>query len=260
MTEEKLSIIEALKTICEDLFSKRVISRVLAFTEGEIKEIPVVSLITNPEGLKGLKWDESCNKPLAKLLLGLKPKTAIIARPYDARAVVMYINENQLKRDDVFIIGVGKDASDFPVFDAFAKDPSPLQSAREPSPSRGSLDFFLAEIDRCILCYACRQACWGCYCPSCFMERGIPDWTPAGVGREAKIAFHLGRTMHLAGRCVECGGCKTACPSGVNLKYLIDSLTQMCYEEYGHKAGMEEGARDPLSDYRCDDGQPGFLE
>jgi Fe-S oxidoreductase len=87
----------------------------------------------------------------------------------------------------------------------------------------------------------------------------LPDWTPSAVGRETKITFHLGRTMHLAGRCVSCGGCKAVCPSGVDVKYLIEDLNEMCRDEYGYSAGTRPGEKDPFTDYRENDGQPGFL-
>jgi ferredoxin len=118
---------------------------------------------------------------------------------------------------------------------------------------------FREEIDKCILCFSCRQACYGCYCKTCFIERDMPDWMPAEVDVGTKMTFHLGRAMHLAGRCVECGACEAACASGVNLRYIIQELTDFTEELYGSKTGMELGTPQALVSYRLDDKEVGFL-
>ena len=57
------------------------------------------------------------------------------------------------------------------------------------------------------------------------MDRGLPNWQPSEPGTKAKMVYHLGRTMHLAGRCIECGACERVCASGVNARYLIKEVT-----------------------------------
>ena len=122
-----------------------------------------------------------------------------------------------------------------------------------------TLDRFRKEIDKCILCYACRQACYGCYCQTCFAERGAPNWLPATVENGTKMTFHLGRAMHLAGRCVECGGCEAACASDVNLRYIIKEITNFVEDMYEYQAGMDSEATPPLVAYKTDDKEIGFL-
>ena len=118
---------------------------------------------------------------------------------------------------------------------------------------------FRGEIDKCILCFSCRQACYGCYCKSCFIERNMPDWQPAEIDAGTKMAFHLGRAMHLAGRCVECGACEAACASGVDVRYIISEVTGFIEELYGFKTGMEIGAAQAMVSYGMDDREVGFL-
>jgi ferredoxin len=122
-----------------------------------------------------------------------------------------------------------------------------------------NLSKFQQEIDKCILCYACRQACYGCYCKECFIERGASDWQPAKIDAGTKMTFHIGRTMHLAGRCIECGACEASCQSGVNVRYIIKEVTKFIEELYGYKAGMDAEQKPALLTNMFDDKEVGFL-
>lgn len=125
--------------------------------------------------------------------------------------------------------------------------------------SKNKLSRFMNEINRCILCFSCRQACYGCYCGTCFIEKGIPNWQPSDVDSGKKMMFHLGRAMHLAGRCVECGACERVCPSGVNIRYLIRELTDFCEDLYGYRAGLNLDEEPVLTSFRQNDKEVGFL-
>lgn len=83
---------------------------------------------------------------------------------------------------------------------------------------------FAKEIEGCIQCYACRQACPLCYCPECFVDRESPKWISRRKGLSDKILFHMGRVLHVAGRCVDCGACRRACPVGIDLRLLSKKM------------------------------------
>jgi coenzyme F420-reducing hydrogenase delta subunit/ferredoxin len=105
------------------------------------------------------------------------------------------------------------------------------------------MDFWLGEFDRCIRCYACRQACPMCDCPTCLYERDDSLWVGAahgweGVGLNEKRTFHLGRAYHLAGRCIGCDECERACPMGIPISYLNQMLSQEMERSYNHRAGV----------------------
>jgi ferredoxin len=70
----------------------------------------------------------------------------------------------------------------------------------EELPPNERLAFWLREFDRCIRCYACRQACPGCYCFECVSEQVDPHWTSIALELPEKHFFHVMRAFHLAGR------------------------------------------------------------
>ncbi len=104
------------------------------------------------------------------------------------------------------------------------------------------MNVWLGEFDRCIRCYACRQACPMCDCPTCLYERDDSLWVGAangwdGVGVNEKRTFHLGRAYHLAGRCIGCDECERSCPVGIPISFLNQMLTSEMETLYHHKAG-----------------------
>jgi ferredoxin len=74
------------------------------------------------------------------------------------------------------------------------------------------------------------------------------------------MMFHIGRAMHMAGRCVECGACEAACASGVNLGYIQEALGAFIKTQYGFRAGMDSEAAPALASYKIEDAQTGFFE
>jgi len=93
--------------------------------------------------------------------------------------------------------------------------------------------YFSAQADKCILCYACRNACPLCYCPECFAECTQPRWLGTEHNLSNAQVYHLMRAIHLAGRCVGCGDCARACPMGVDVGFLGEKLREVVKELYG---------------------------
>jgi len=125
--------------------------------------------------------------------------------------------------------------------------------AMEALDTDGRWERFTAEVSRCTLCYACRNACPLCYCSQCFVDHTMPRWVNQTVEPSDVQFFHIMRTFHLAGRCVGCGACTRACPQGVNLRLLLDKLRLDVAELFGYEAGVDPEAKPPLATYREDD-------
>jgi len=92
------------------------------------------------------------------------------------------------------------------------------------------------------------------------MERGQPDWQTTSPDIGAKMLYHLGRSTHLSGRCVECGACENACASGVDIRYLIQSATRFVEDTYDYQTGMDLYIEPAMLTYDTDDREIGFLD
>jgi len=105
----------------------------------------------------------------------------------------------------------------------------------------------------CIRCYACRNACPLCYCPSCFVDEARPQWVGKSQDETDIKTFHFLRAYHCAGRCTDCGSCERACPVGINMRTLTKKLEKDCFELFGWEAGMSLDVRPPLDTYKPGD-------
>lgn len=97
--------------------------------------------------------------------------------------------------------------------------------------------YFTKEMSKCIRCYACRQACPSCYCPTCFVEQSQPQWVGLGEDATDTQVFQIMRIYHMAGRCVDCGSCVSVCPMGVDLRKYLKKLDKDAFELFGARCG-----------------------
>lgn len=114
-------------------------------------------------------------------------------------------------------------------------------------------EWFSREMDKCIRCYACRNACPVCYCKECFADSTSPEWLSKGDALEDKQFFHIVRAFHTAGRCVDCGTCERVCPMGVKLRVLTRKIQKDVKELFGADAGTDLESALPLATFRPDD-------
>ena len=282
---------QALIALTQRLLTDGTVSAVVGLKENEEAGAPSPRFVRSPEDAGTLVWNENCATNLAFYLLDLVggEKIAIAAKPCDVRNIINLLAENQLKREDVFIIGmecagmkksgelapgcdacpsskpniydavIGADGSESFVGEAMPGGAESVTEWAKSSTTADRHERFLKEIDKCILCFSCRQACQGCYCVTCFMDRKANPWDQVDADRATKIAFHLTRSMHLAGRCTDCGACEKVCASGVNLKYLSRGLSEFAEETFGFRAGEDPEAQPVMNNYDPADEEIGFL-
>ncbi len=216
-------------------------------------------------------------------------RLAVVIKGCDARSIAGLIRENQLKREDVVLIGVrcGGVVTD-------PCNPGDLNSrnlaqrcvrcnCREPGiadylvgeigpapKAVNSRDARLAEMEsmsvadrltlwtdllsRCTRCYACRQVCPMCYCERCITDKTEPAWIESSAHPRGNYAWHITRAMHLAGRCVDCGECERACPSQIPLGFLNRKVARIVQDRYGYTVTDDPLQQTPMGSFRLDDG------
>ena len=270
--------------LCKKLLSSGSVKSIIAYRSSSVDGKAIPYIFSDASQADNVVWNEWCVPNLSKYLIGRDEKTAIVAKACDVRAIVSLIVEKQLKRENIHIIGIScsgmKDeysnarsacaecvVNQPPMFDSHIENSTllsntdPCMSDSKDSNYNSSTDNmrFENELRKCILCFACRQACYGCYCTTCFIERGVPNWQPLNPDMGEKALFHTVRTMHLAGRCVECGACENACASGVNLRYVIKDLSQFIADTYDYKAGLDVNTVPVMLQHSTHDPEVGFL-
>lgn len=205
-------------------------------------------------------------------------RVAVFVKPCDSRSINVLLTENRFKREQIYVIGFSCRGVREPNTKGFSLQRKCLdcdlerpvlydesigdaerdyQARRELQgqvdwdssaqsidktllslTAQGRMEFWLSQFNRCIRCYACRQACPMCDCPTCLYERDDSLWVGMGIKVNEKRAFHLGRAYHLAGRCVGCDACEQVCPVGIPISLLNQHLANEIEQAYGHRAGM----------------------
>lgn len=129
----------------------------------------------------------------------------------------------------------------------------------EAMPTENKWVYFENLLSNCIRCYACRNACPLCYCPTCFVDESRPQWVGKSDDATDTRTFHFLRAYHCAGRCTDCGSCERACPMGINMREFTRKLEKDCLDMFGWQAGLSTEERPPLDSFNPAD-PDGFVK
>jgi len=238
-----------------------------------------------PEETDRFIFGDTCAHNLTRYLLNRKGKpTGIVVKPCDSRAINLLINEHQIERDKVFIIGVvcpglSDKARKRPgegllpacqscrqhtpvLYDFLAGEPAAEPEPADRYPDVDEMEskspeerraFWEEQFSRCIRCYACRQVCPGCYCSECFAERLDPLWVGVRIAPPENEMWNFMRAFHLAGRCIGCYQCERVCPVHIPLSLLNRKLEKECLDMFGFEAGIDAEASPPFATFKKDE-------
>jgi len=271
---------DRLRATARELLENGTVAVVIGYGAGSVPGRTQPVFVRRPEDADQLVWTNQCFNNLVTYLtrseIRALGKPAVVVKGCDARAVTVLVQENQLRRDDVYLIGMVCEGVGDPVLDKCktcdVRTPENVDivigEPIEPMSDEGryaevdALDdetpaerwkFWQAHLSRCIRCYACRSVCPMCYCDRCIVEKTMPLWIPPGIDERGAFAWNLARAMHLAGRCVGCGECERVCPMGIPLMLLNRKLERVVKERFDYTAGRDAEVAPALGSFRLDD-------
>ena len=216
-----------LRALATRLLAEKKVEVVVGWEKGTVGYRPLFA--RTPEQAARLELDARALLNLVTYLRGLAgKKAAVVVRPADMRALNVLLHEGQVKREDLFLIGVGGDSGRGPLpasaYDALlGRAPESIDGGLPPFPAVEEIEawpaakraaFWNAQFESCLRCYACRQACPLCYCKECMAEQLDPAWQSIAIETGEKAFFHVMRAFHQAGRCTGCKACAGRLPGG----------------------------------------------
>lgn len=292
------AITEAVRNESRRILSDGTVTAVIGYTAGRRKGATQPIVITSADDADKLIFSAGCLNNLVVYLTKAKkdvPKTgkiAIVVKGCDLKALVGLLGESQLKRENIYLIGVPcngvlgslvKPAAELTSDNIASKccectDRLPMGCDFVPSlelPSQPQLEqryadeiarleamspaerweFWKEQFSKCIKCYACRQVCPFCFCEQCLCDRNRPQMVEQTPRPAGNTAWHLVRAMHLAGRCAGCAECERVCPMDIPLNLLNRKMAKELKELFNSEAGFEVRDKGPLNSYDEHDDQ-----
>jgi len=268
------------------LLTDGVVDVVVGYGRTERAGRVMATCVRSPEETDRLVLNGACQGNLVVYLKRVSPRgpvpAAVVARPADMRSAIVLAHENQLDPDKVRFLGIefrepaAPDTAasylgilDIPaaeslVKERFAEAPfteaelAQLQELEALSPEE-RWQYWSAQFEKCVRCYACRQVCPLCYCDQCSVEKNQPQWVPTSGHAQGNFLWHVMRSMHLAGRCVNCGACEQACPEQIPLCTLYRAMARRVNEAFDFLPGLDREAPAALETYSSDDEAEFFL-
>ena len=95
-----------LREVAEKLLIDKKVDLIIGYEKGTLPLRTRPTFIREPEETKRLVWNSRCENNLSFYLKTVKEKVGIVAKGCDSRSIVGLIKESQVKREDIFIIGV----------------------------------------------------------------------------------------------------------------------------------------------------------
>jgi formate dehydrogenase (coenzyme F420) beta subunit len=292
------AVTEVIRAEAARLLAAGEVIAIIGYTPGRRTGSSQPVVITETADAAKLFFSAACVNNLAVYLTKAKKeipkggKVGIVVKGCDLKALFGLMGESQLKREDLYLIGVPCAgvlvSTTQPSTELTAETIAPKCrecDAHLPTgcdfipnvilPPQSQLEStYAAEIARlealtpaerwaywkeqfakCIKCYACRQVCPFCFCEQCLCDRNKPQMVETTPRPAGNAAWHIVRAMHLAGRCAGCAECERVCPMDIPLNLLNRKMAKELKELFEYEAGFEVNDKGPLTSYTEKDDQ-----
>lgn len=259
---------EALWNKAKELLATGTVKVVIGYGKGT-GEARRPIFVRSADKVNALVLDTACTQNLATYLTKAEVRAmgrmAIVAVPSTLRSILQLAAERQLREEQVLAVAVlDGGVKELATFDAIEETTSTIPDGLSAADQQ-MIDqltamsvgerraFWAAELNRCVKCYACRSSCPMCYCERCTMDCNRPQWIPVASHALGNLEYHMVRAMHLAGRCVQCGTCGTACPIGIPVHLLTFFAEGIVRRQFGQKGGASAKLDYAMSTFKPDD-------
>lgn len=289
------AVTEAIRNEAARLLREGTVVAVIGYVAGRRAGTALPAVVTTPERAAELIFSPACRNNLSLYLTKAKQdavpkgKLAIVVKGCDLRALAGLLGESQVKREEVYILGVacagvfaanvdqnlplsemtiakkcrecnvhlpaGADfvAGTLPQLPTLtATEAEELARLEAMTPAQRWV-FWKEQFSRCVRCLACRQVCPFCFCSQCLCDRNRPQAVENSVRPAGNLSWHIVRAMHLAGRCAGCAECERVCPMDIPLNLLNRKMAEELKELFDYEAGLTPQEKGPLTSYQEDD-------
>ena len=272
---------DQLRQTARRLLEEGTVKVVIGFAQSAPEKPAHAVFVTRPEDADKLVWNEHCYPNLVTYLTHKEVqalgKPAIVVKACDERALVVLEQESQIDRASIHVIGVAcAGVGDPPAVkcqvcdvrvprfadEVIGEVPAPaapagsrygdVEAFLQKSPEE-RIAYWMAELARCVRCYACRQVCPICICQRCLVDKNRPTSIDTSATLKGNFAWHMARAFHQAGRCVGCDECMRACPAGINLRLLNQTLARAAELHFHYRAGMDRETAPVVGSYSLED-------
>jgi ferredoxin len=277
-----------MRSTAQELLASGQIDCFIGYEEGTRGRVRP-AFVHSTEDTDLLVWNDRCSHNLTVYLHQFQqpprrgedpPRVGILVKPCDSRSLSVLLREKQVERERLYVLGVTCDGladgggprsrcerctGRTPIIADRIIGEQPAVSGSddysdvdrlEQMSARERLAFWLAEFDRCIRCYACRQACPACYCEECVAEQLDPPWMGISIDLTQKQFFHIMRAYHLAGRCSGCNACEEACPMDIPLSLLNRKIARDVEQLFHYTTGGDPEVPLPLGTFVKEESLP----
>ncbi|MGE5543186.1 MAG: 4Fe-4S dicluster domain-containing protein, partial [Bacillota bacterium] len=281
--------VKTLRGLAGEVLQSGKTSVVIGYREGWDGSRPVPCFIRRPEEAGVLIFDDRCTMSLAKYVidfvgqkgrLGPDGRVAVLLKGCDSLGLRRLVMDRRIDRGSVYAVGVrcGIAGAGVPTKCAGCGNTEPVdcdvvigETGGPPAVDGGSSRRDFSKIDelerlsaeeryrywarrfeRCIRCYACRNACPACHCRECSLDPG-GLWLTAERTISEQAMYHFARAFHVAGRCTDCGECERVCPVGLPLTAINRKIMRDVKNLFGVEKPEMPEETEPFGRYSGDD-------